>query len=46
MKKLIIIALLAVIATGCTNLGIEEDQDIQTIDKEEVETARDKKQGN
>ena len=44
MKKLIVIAVLAIFAIGCTNPGIEEDYEARNIDKEEYETARDKKQ--
>lgn len=37
MKKLMIIALLAAFAVGCTNSGVEEDYEIQTIKKKDSE---------
>ena len=43
MKKLMIIALLAVFAIGCTNSGIEEDYETQNIDKEQTHSPEDKK---
>lgn len=44
MKKLIVIALLvAFSAVGCTNQGIEDDYEIQIIDKEQTHSPIDKK---
>lgn len=37
MKKLIIVSLLAVFAIGCTHTGVEEDYEIQTINKKDSE---------
>ena len=44
MKKLMIMALLAAFAVGCTATSVEEDYEIQIIDKKDSE--RPGKQGN
>ena len=43
MKKLMTLVLLAAFAVGCTATSVEDDYEIQIIDKKEYETPTDKK---
>ena len=38
MKKLVVMVLLAAFAVGCTATSVEEDYEIQIIDKDDVRT--------